>query len=107
MDKKLTPREARFYAYWTAPDGTPGSIYEHWTLLDMLREGVSEHEAEHVNETALFGDSGPGMGYRLNKMKFYLGKVERRLKKIRAKMEPPAMPAPVSVAAPDDDDIPF
>lgn len=106
MGKKITAREARFYDYWTKPDGTPGSIYAEWGLIEMLRESVAEHEAENINETALFGDSGPGTALTLAKSKRYLAKVERRLRAIKDKMEP-AMPAPVSVAALDDDDIPF
>lgn len=82
-------------------------MFHDYAPIDFLREGVAEHEAEHINETALFGDSGPGMGYRLNKMKHDLRRVERILGKIKAKMDPPAMPAPVSAASPDDDDIPF
>lgn len=67
-----------FLKYWLAPDedGLPSLYY--------FEESVAEHEAEYRNECALFGDAGPGMGYRLNEMKRELASVKRRIERLSA-----------------------
>lgn len=41
--------------------------YAHEVLFGESSEGLFEQVAEHNSEVAMFGDAGPGSGYRLRK----------------------------------------
>jgi hypothetical protein len=71
---KAMTRE-QFISHWLArgEDGEP-------SLLEQLCEHVGEADTQFRSECALFGDAGPGQGYRLNRSKAELAKVLARLR---------------------------
>jgi hypothetical protein len=67
-----------FISYWLSNDGDEMSQYE------ALCEWIHEAEAQYHSECAMFGDAGPGQGYRLNAAKRELSTVTARLKRLGA-----------------------
>ena len=65
-----------FLNYWLTPDE------DGRTQLSYNEESIAEHEAEFRSECALFGDAGPGMGYRLQQMKAAHAKVVRQIERL-------------------------
>lgn len=68
----------QFIAHWLAPDEDGRSFLSH------VEESIAEHAAQYGSECALFGDAGPGQGYRLQEMKAKHAKIVAQLKRLGA-----------------------
>ena len=64
-----------FINYWMGRESD-----DEMSQYDCLVEHVMEASGEYGSECAMFGDAGPGMGYRLQQSKQQLARVTERLK---------------------------
>jgi len=78
VGQRGTLTAAEFVNYWLKVDE------EGRSNLSYFEESLGEHEAQYRNECAMFGDAGPGQGYRLNAMRRELFSVRARLEKLGA-----------------------
>jgi hypothetical protein len=68
-------------------------------------DSIAEHEAEILNEVAMFGDSGPGSAVQLRESRQGLAELKARYNTLYP-AAPVVLPAPVPVN-PLAEDIPF